>query len=65
MEIISEKEEKIVNMEIDLSEEEMKNLIEIADKSMSKSQLNNLKVEWVIINCLEKMIKNKEFVDNS
>ena len=60
MEILSEKEQTFVNMELDLTPEETKNLIEYADANISVKTLNDLKIEWAFVNILESQINDLE-----
>ena len=57
MKILSEKEVKFVNMELDMTDEEEKTLLQYADENMPENELKRLTVEWAFIDLLKKSLK--------
>ena len=59
MEILSEKEEKFVRWELDLSKDEEKLLISYATDNMPKETKRNILMEWALIELLKKYIEGE------
>ena len=56
MKIINEKKETIYKMDLEMSKEEEKLLLEHYKKNCPKKDKKNLKMEWSIIDLLKKFI---------
>ena len=48
MEVLNEKEEAMVNMEMEFSTEEIEQLVKYCDTNISKDELTTIKVEWAV-----------------
>jgi len=59
MEILSEKEEKVVKWELDLSKDEEKLLISYATDNMPKETKRNFLMEWALIDLIKKYIEEE------
>lgn len=63
MKILSEKDETIVNMEVDFTEKEYNLMLNYAQDNMSTEELDRLMIEWSLIDIIKKDLigKEKEF----
>lgn len=59
MKIVSEKDVKMVDLDIDFEEEEIEMMLEYADDFMPIEELNRLKIEWALIEIIKKAVEEK------
>lgn len=59
MKIVSEKDVKMVDLDIDFKEEEIEMMLEYADDFMPIEELNRLKIEWALIEIIKKAVEEK------
>jgi hypothetical protein len=53
MKILSEKEEIFVNLQMDMTDEEEKTLLEYADEHIPENEIKRFFIEWAFIECLK------------
>jgi len=56
MEILSEKEEKVIKWDIELPEDEERLLVHYAIDNMSKNVWKNFRIEWALIDIIKKQL---------
>lgn len=54
MKILSEKKREIVDMELDLSEEDYTNLLNYAERSITREEYEALLIEWAFVEIIKK-----------
>lgn len=52
--ILSEKKREIVDMELDLSEEDYTNLLNYAERSITREEYEALLIEWAFVEIIKK-----------
>lgn len=59
MEILSETEKAVVDMEFDLTEKEYETLLNHANDNMPDKELERLMIEWALVDMLKNTVEEK------
>jgi hypothetical protein len=61
--ILSEKEEKFINLEVDMSDEVREALLEYADQYMTTKEDQDIRVNWAFVDIIKRHINKMEKTD--
>lgn len=56
MEILKETEKTVIDIEMDMSDDEKKILVEYFDRTIAEKEEESLKINWSIVDILKKQI---------